>query len=53
LQNHGPITTGKDLQEAATLAEELEEQAKLYLLLGARGRPLTSAQIRELTKRFG
>jgi ribulose-5-phosphate 4-epimerase/fuculose-1-phosphate aldolase len=53
LQNHGPITTGKDLQEAAALAEELEEQAKLYLLLGARGKPLTSMQIRELKKRFG
>lgn len=52
LRNHGPITIGKDLAEAAALAEELEEHARLYFILGQRGRPLTRAQVRELKKRF-
>ena len=53
LQNHGPITCGKTLAEASALAEELEEQAKLYFILGDRGRQLTRADIAELKKRFG
>lgn len=53
LQNHGPITTGKNLREAAALAEELEEQAKLFLLLGERGRRLTAVEIEILKRRFG
>ena len=53
LRNHGPITIGKDLAEAAALAEELEEHARLYFILGQRGRPLAQAEIRELKKRFG
>lgn len=52
LRNHGSITIGHNLKEAAGLAEELEEQAKLYFLLGSRGRKLTSAQIAELRRRF-
>jgi ribulose-5-phosphate 4-epimerase/fuculose-1-phosphate aldolase len=53
LQNHGPITADKDLPGAAALAEELEEQAKLYFLLAGRGRRLTLPEIAELQKRFG
>lgn len=53
LQNHGPITSGKDLPAAAAVAEELEEQAKLFLLLGDRGRRLTKRQVAELKRRFG
>ncbi len=53
LQNHGPITVGEDLLQAAALAEELEEQAKLYFILGSRGRRLTRKEIGELKKRFG
>lgn len=53
LQNHGPITMGRDLAEAAALAEELEEQAKLFFLLGERGRTLTAAEVRILRERFG
>lgn len=53
LQNHGPITVDRDLPAAAALAEELEEQAKLYFLLGRRGRRLTLREIAELRKRFG
>lgn len=53
LQNHGPITAGATLADASALAEELEEQAKLYFILGGRGRCLTPADIEELKKRFG
>jgi len=53
LENHGPVTMGRDLAEAAALAEELEEQAKLYFLLGGRGRTLSPDQIRTLRERFG
>jgi ribulose-5-phosphate 4-epimerase/fuculose-1-phosphate aldolase len=52
LRNHGSITIGRTLKEAAGLAEEIEEQAKLWFLLGSRGRVLTSAQISELRRRF-
>jgi len=53
LENHGPVTMGRDPAEAAALAEELEEQAKLYFLLGERGRTLSPDQIRTLRERFG
>jgi 3-dehydro-4-phosphotetronate decarboxylase len=49
LANHGPVVTGSDLDTAVNAIEELEETAKLYLLLrGAKTRYLTPAQIREL-----
>jgi 3-dehydro-4-phosphotetronate decarboxylase len=52
LRNHGSITIGKSLEEAAALAEELEEQARLFFLLGDRGRRLDREQIAELRRRF-
>jgi len=52
LRNHGSITTGKTLFEASALAEELEEQAKLFFLLGSRGLELTESQVAELRSRF-
>lgn len=52
LRSHGPIATGKTLFEAAALAEELEEQAKLLFLLNGRGLELSAAQVAELRKRF-
>ncbi len=53
LENHGPVTMGRDLADAAALAEELEEQAKLYFLLGERGRTLSPDEVRTLRDRFG
>lgn len=45
LANHGPVVSGKTLREAQYACEELEETAKLYLLLGNRKiRPLTVDQ---------
>jgi ribulose-5-phosphate 4-epimerase/fuculose-1-phosphate aldolase len=52
LRNHGSIATGRTLQEASALAEEIEEQARLYFLLGARGRVLTADEVAELRRRF-
>ncbi|MBK5290212.1 MAG: aldolase [Acidobacteriia bacterium] len=52
LRNHGPITMGKTLLEAAALAEELEEQSRLYFLLYGRGQQLTTTQVEELRRPF-
>jgi ribulose-5-phosphate 4-epimerase/fuculose-1-phosphate aldolase len=49
LANHGPVVAGASLAAAADAIEELEETAKLYLLLrGAKTRFLTPAQVKEL-----
>jgi ribulose-5-phosphate 4-epimerase/fuculose-1-phosphate aldolase len=53
MRNHGSIAIGTTLQEAAALAEEIEETAKLYFLLGDRAQPLSAVQIAELRQRFG
>ncbi len=53
LANHGPVVAGSDLDSAVYAIEELEEAAKLSLLLeGARVNPLTAEQIAALEKRF-
>lgn len=53
LANHGPVVTAKDLQGAVYAAEELEETAKLLVLLRDRQpRLLTAAQIDELNTAF-
>ena len=53
LANHGPVVAGKSLEDAVYNAEELEETAKLYLLLeGRRTRLLDPAQIADLEKHF-
>jgi len=45
LANHGPVVAGSDLASAADAVEELEETARLFLLLqGHRTRPLTPSQ---------
>jgi ribulose-5-phosphate 4-epimerase/fuculose-1-phosphate aldolase len=49
LANHGPVVVGANLDAAVNAIEELEETAKLYLLLrGAKTRYLTAAQVSEL-----
>jgi ribulose-5-phosphate 4-epimerase/fuculose-1-phosphate aldolase len=54
LANHGPVVSGKTLTDAVYAAEELEEAARLFLLLrGAAPRLLTSAQIDDLLATFG
>jgi len=54
LANHGPVVAGASLSAAQDAVEELEETAKLFLLLrGERVRPLTEAQVAELKRRGG
>jgi ribulose-5-phosphate 4-epimerase/fuculose-1-phosphate aldolase len=54
LANHGPVVAGESLEAAVYAVEELEETAKLYLLLrGLNPRFLTPAQIADLSGRFG
>jgi 3-dehydro-4-phosphotetronate decarboxylase len=52
LANHGPIVAGPSVEAAVSAIEELEETAKLVLLLGDRPtRPLTPEQLAELRQR--
>ena len=53
LANHGPVVAGKDLESAVYATEELEETAKLYLMLrGNRLRILTPDQVAELQRKY-
>ncbi|WP_284946314.1 aldolase [Acidisoma cladoniae] len=53
LANHGPVVAGKSLEAAVYAMEELEETAKLFLLLrGLNPRALSSAQIADLSATF-
>lgn len=53
LANHGPVVAGRSLTSAVYAAEELEETAKLYLMLrGAPTRFLTQDQVADLRVRF-
>lgn len=54
LANHGPVVCGASLTDAVYAAEELEEAARLALLLrGAPVRPLSAAQVDDLLATFG
>jgi 3-dehydro-4-phosphotetronate decarboxylase len=54
LANHGPVVSGKTLTDAVYAAEELEEAARLFLLLrNGAPRLLTSEQIDDLLATFG
>jgi len=53
LANHGPVVAGKSLEDAVFATEELEETAKLFLLLRReQTRYLTPEQVSELHSRF-
>jgi len=54
LANHGPVVSGRTLTDAVYAAEELEEAAKLFMLLRQeRTRLLTAAEIDDLLATFG
>ncbi|TIN62010.1 MAG: aldolase [Mesorhizobium sp.] len=54
LANHGPVVSGKDIGAAVYAAEELEETAKLLILLrGAPTRILSADNVAELKAAFG
>ncbi len=51
LANHGPVVAGRSLADAQYATEELEETAKLFLMLAGRAiRPLTDEQAAALRK---
>jgi ribulose-5-phosphate 4-epimerase/fuculose-1-phosphate aldolase len=53
LANHGPVVAGTTLANAQFAAEELEETAKLFLMLQHHAkRMLTPEQVDDLRKRF-
>ena len=53
LANHGPVVSGKDITSAVYAAEELEETAKLLVMLrNSDARLLTTEQVQELKTVF-
>ena len=53
LANHGPVVAGTSLTNAQYATEELEETAKLFLMLRHQPiRPLTPQQVDELRRRY-
>ncbi len=54
LANHGPVVAGTSLSAAQDAIEELEETAKLFLMLRhEKVRALTPDQVADLRQRFG
>ena len=54
LANHGPVVSGATLTDTVYAAEELEEAAKLFLILrGQSPRLLTPEQVGDLLETFG
>ena len=54
LANHGPVVAGKSLNDAVSASEELEEAARLYIMLRCAGpRLLDAEQVAELRRVFG
>ena len=54
LANHGPVVAGTSLAAASGAMEELEETARLFLMLqGRRTRFLTPEQVDELRAKYG
>lgn len=53
LANHGPVVAGTSLENAMYATEELEETARLFLLLRNQpAQPLTSEQVEDLRARL-
>ena len=53
LANHGPVVAGSSLENAQYATEELEETAKLFLMLrGEKIRPLSPTEVEALRQRY-
>ena len=53
LANHGPVVAGKDVESACNAIEELEETARLAMLLrGVNARALSDAQVQAVVRAF-
>jgi ribulose-5-phosphate 4-epimerase/fuculose-1-phosphate aldolase len=54
LANHGPVAGGADLTDAVNAVEEIEQTARLWLLVAGRPiRPLSAAAVAELAPKTG
>jgi ribulose-5-phosphate 4-epimerase/fuculose-1-phosphate aldolase len=54
LENHGPVVTGRDIASAVYAAEELEETARLFIMLrGMPSKMLSIDSVAELKAVFG
>jgi ribulose-5-phosphate 4-epimerase/fuculose-1-phosphate aldolase len=53
LANHGPVVAGKDIEAACNAIEELEDTARLAMMLrGMNARGLTDGQVQTLVTKF-
>ncbi len=53
LANHGPVVAGKDVEAACNAIEELEDTARLAMLMrGIPARLLDATQVRDLVTHF-
>ncbi|MCK0120270.1 aldolase [Loktanella sp. F6476L] len=53
LANHGPVVAGKDVEAACNAIEELEDTARLAMMMrGISARALTDAQVQGLVTKF-
>lgn len=53
LANHGPVVAGKDIEAACNAIEELEDSARLAMMMrGVHARGLTDAQVQALVSKF-
>ena len=53
LANHGPVVAGKDVEAACYAIEELEDTARLSMLMrGFNARQLTPSQISDVVRHF-
>jgi ribulose-5-phosphate 4-epimerase/fuculose-1-phosphate aldolase len=53
LANHGPVVAGKDVEAACNAIEELEDTARLALLMrGVNAQMLDAAQIKDIVTHF-
>ncbi|WP_420334944.1 aldolase [Roseibium sp.] len=53
LANHGPVVAGKDVAAACNAIEELEETARLAMMLrGVEARALSGGQVRKIVTKF-
>lgn len=52
LKNHGLVSSGATIQEAAQAVEETEENARIYLMAGGRGKALSQRECKALQERY-
>ena len=52
LANHGATAFAENFEKALHVIEELEENCRVFLLTGGRGRALSARQIRHLMRRY-